>query len=84
MNISVNTLPPASEPSSPSSGDDLVAGGTLLAISGAGILLHLIEMVAMSKLVRKVIGFRFFLVLSFSDIWLLLIFGAFPGWIILR
>ena len=63
--------------------DDLIAGGILITISIFGILLQLIEMIAMGGLVRKVIGFRFFLVLSCADISLLLIFGIFPGWIIL-
>ena len=84
---SFTTPLPTPSPVDPSPGsfeDDLLAGGTLIAISIVGILIHAIEMVAMCRLVRKVIGFRFFLALSCSDIWLLLIFGAAPGWIIIR
>ncbi|CAK5082675.1 unnamed protein product [Meloidogyne enterolobii] len=63
--------------------DDIIAGGTLIIISFLGMALHAIEMLTMFKTLKKVIGFRFFLVLSVFDLCLLLIFGIFPGWIIL-
>ena len=64
--------------------DDIIAGGTLIIIAILGMALHFVEMLTMFKSIKKVIGFRFFLVLSFFDLCLLLIFGIFPGWIILR
>ncbi|KAF7626072.1 7TM_GPCR_Srx domain-containing protein [Meloidogyne graminicola] len=63
--------------------DDLIAGGILIIFSIFGILLHFIEIITMFKSVKNVIGFRFILVLSAFDLCLLLIFGIFPGWIIL-
>uniref|UniRef100_A0A1I8BJ99 7TM_GPCR_Srx domain-containing protein n=1 Tax=Meloidogyne hapla TaxID=6305 RepID=A0A1I8BJ99_MELHA len=63
--------------------DDIIAGGTLIIISTLGMALHAVEMLTMFKSLKKVIGFRFFLVLSCFDLFLLLIFGIFPGWIIL-
>uniref|UniRef100_A0A183CA44 G_PROTEIN_RECEP_F1_2 domain-containing protein n=1 Tax=Globodera pallida TaxID=36090 RepID=A0A183CA44_GLOPA len=63
--------------------DDLLAGSALLltALTAlfACILLLIVEVIAMMKLMKKVIGFRFFIILSIADFNLLLLFGIVPG-----
>uniref|UniRef100_A0A914H4C0 G-protein coupled receptors family 1 profile domain-containing protein n=1 Tax=Globodera rostochiensis TaxID=31243 RepID=A0A914H4C0_GLORO len=59
--------------------DDLLAGSALLLTALTGILLLIVEVIAMIKLMKKVIGFCFFIILSIADFNLLLLFGIVPG-----
>ncbi|KAL3122651.1 hypothetical protein niasHT_009548 [Heterodera trifolii] len=84
-NLLINAVPekvpqlmlPNSSSSLPA--DDIIAGTALLFAAFLGIFLHVTEMLTMYKLLKDVIGFRFFLILSFADLNMLLLFGIIPG-----
>ncbi|KAK0399894.1 hypothetical protein QR680_003262 [Steinernema hermaphroditum] len=63
-------------------GADWFAGLSLLFIGVFGIVLHLIEMSAMTKLTYRYVGFRFILSQSVADVLMLIQFGVWPGMII--
>uniref|UniRef100_A0A1I8AUT9 G_PROTEIN_RECEP_F1_2 domain-containing protein n=1 Tax=Steinernema glaseri TaxID=37863 RepID=A0A1I8AUT9_9BILA len=58
---------------------DWFAGLSLLFIGVFGIVLHLIEMSAMTKLTCRYVGFRFILSQSVADVLMLIQFGVWPG-----
>uniref|UniRef100_A0A0N4Z0I4 G_PROTEIN_RECEP_F1_2 domain-containing protein n=1 Tax=Parastrongyloides trichosuri TaxID=131310 RepID=A0A0N4Z0I4_PARTI len=65
------------------SGDDLFAGLFLLTFGTFGITLYVIVCIAMAKMCKEIVGFRFLLSQALTDILLLLQFGIWPGVVIL-